>query len=65
VASRYVQNAEKILLLLRERSDSGSTLSKGRTMGPNPWNNRQSLLKVVQNIILQWLHFSFFNLRSN
>ena len=45
MASRYVQNAEKIPLLSRERSDSESTLSKGCTKGPNPYKNRRKSFK--------------------
>jgi hypothetical protein len=49
VDRRYVQNAEKIPLLLRERSDSESTLVK--------WD--QNLFKVAKNIFKEVAFFIF------
>jgi len=60
VASRYVKNAEKIPLLSRERSDSESTLSKGCTMGPNPYKIAENLFKVAQNIFKVVAFFIFY-----
>ena len=57
VACRYVQNAEKIALLSRDRSDSESTLSKDCTMGPikNSRNSFKSCPKYFQTVSI--FHF--------
>ena len=59
MASRYVQNAEKIPLLSRERSDSESTLSKGCTKGQILIKIAENLSKVTQNVFKAVAFFIF------